>query len=291
MVVLSRFRTLWGLEPGPQQSEWKKKFVELKAHGYAGVEVDLTGQTPEDLQLLRKNCDEIGLETSALIFSSWPSYIGQRPRGLTPDDHAEFFRSQLRLANIIKPVKVNAQSGADHFSWDDSVAFYQKALQVEKEEGFTGRVCHETHRNRSLFTPYATDYILQRVPELTITADISHWVVACERLLDINEEDQEILDRVIPHVGHIHTRIGTTQASQCPEPLNPIFNPEREFFDKLWVRIVQHKHKTDPNGRLIFVPEYGPFPYHPFNSAQSHGDLADDEGARLEVLFKKALGQ
>jgi hypothetical protein len=54
---------------------------------------------------------------------------------------------------------------SDHFSWDDSVAFYRKALQVEKEEGFDGRVCHETHRNRSLFTHYATDYILQKVPE------------------------------------------------------------------------------------------------------------------------------
>lgn len=54
---------------------------------------------------------------------------------------------------------------SDHFSWDDSVAFYKKALQVEKEEGFDGRVCHETHRNRSLFNPYAADYILQKVPE------------------------------------------------------------------------------------------------------------------------------
>lgn len=34
MVVISRFRSLWGIEPGPDQSEWRKKFVELKAHGY-----------------------------------------------------------------------------------------------------------------------------------------------------------------------------------------------------------------------------------------------------------------
>ena len=36
---------------------------------------------------------------------------------------------------------------------------------MEKEEGFEGIVCHETHRNRSLFNPYSADYILQRVPE------------------------------------------------------------------------------------------------------------------------------
>jgi uncharacterized protein YihD (DUF1040 family) len=64
-------------------------------------------------------------------------------------------------------IRVNSQLTlcSDHFSWDDSVRFYQLALQVAKEEGFEGRVCHETHRNRSMFNPYAADYILQKVPE------------------------------------------------------------------------------------------------------------------------------
>jgi hypothetical protein len=35
---------------------------------------------------------------------------------------------------------------------------------------------------------------------LKITADISHWVVVSERLLDEGEEDAAILARVIPHV-------------------------------------------------------------------------------------------
>ncbi|XRM47115.1 hypothetical protein ABZX51_010116 [Aspergillus tubingensis] len=76
-------------------------------------------------------------------------------------------------------------------------------------------------------------FILQRVPELRVTADISHWVVVCERLLDQGEEDREILDRLIPHVRHIHARMGTTQSSQCPEPLNPAFGAERQFFESL----------------------------------------------------------
>jgi hypothetical protein len=108
--------------------------------------------------------------------------------------------------------------------------------------------------------------------------------------------------------------MGTTQASQCPEPLNQAFAEERAFFEKFWLDIVKHKQQTDSNGRLTFVPEYGlvltppevhfmyrkeqtnltcprPFPYHPIGTAQSHGDLADSEGARLEKLFKSAVGQ
>ncbi|KAL4869702.1 hypothetical protein BDV12DRAFT_74888 [Aspergillus spectabilis] len=289
MVVISRFRSLWGIEPGPQQTEWKKRFIEWKAHGYAGIEVDFVGMSPEELQLLRSICDELELEVSVTMFSSWPQYVGPRPRGLTPDYHVKFFREQLRLASILKPVRVSCQSGADYFSWDESVCFYQKALQVEKEEGFKGRVYHETHRNRSLFNPYAADYILQKVPDLKITADISHWVVVCERLLDQAEEDQEILTRVIPHVGHIHTRTGTTQSSQCPDPLNPIFAAEHKFFDDFWLRVAKHKQETDPNGRLIWVPEYGPYPYHPINTAQTHSELADSEAKRLEALFDSVV--
>ncbi|KAL2783496.1 xylose isomerase-like protein [Aspergillus keveii] len=289
MVVIQRFRSLWGIEPGPQQSEWKRRFIGWKEHGYAGIEIDFAGMSPEELQLTRSIADEVGLEISVTLFSSWPKYIGPRPAGLTPEYHAEFFREQLKLASILKPVRVNAQSGADHFSWDGSIRFYQLALQVAKEEGFEGRVCHETHRNRSLFNPYAADYILQRVPELKITADISHWVVVSERLLDEGEEDAAVLSRVIPHVGHIHARTGTTQSSQCPEPLNPVFTAEREFFEKFWVRVIQHRRKTDPESTLTWVPEYGPYPYHPINTAQTFDELADSEGKRLEALFASVV--
>ncbi|KAL5365324.1 xylose isomerase-like protein [Aspergillus floccosus] len=289
MVVLSRFRSLWGVEPGPNQTEWKKRFVEWKAHGYAGIEIDFAGMSPEQLQLLRSLCDEVGFEASVTLFSSWPQYVGPRPRGLTPDVCLEFFRGQLKLASILKPVVVNAQSGADYWTWDESVYFYQKALQIEKEEGFEGKVCHETHRNRSLFNPYAADYILQRVPELQITADVSHWVVVCERLLDQAAEDQEILNRIIPHVGHMHTRTGTTQSSQCPDPTHPAFAAEREFFEKFWLGVITHRQRTDPSSRITWVPEYGPFPYHPIGTAQTYSELADSEGKRLETLFHRAV--
>lgn len=35
---------------------------------------------------------------------------------------------------------------------------------------------------------------------IRVTADISHWVVGCERLL-VHHEDRELLARVLPHVS------------------------------------------------------------------------------------------
>lgn len=51
--------------------------------------------------------------------------------------------------------------------------------------------------------------------------------------------------------------MGTTQSSQCPEPEDPVFSDVKEFFDKFWIRVVQHWAKKDKNAVITFVPEYG----------------------------------
>ncbi|GJD03287.1 xylose isomerase TIM barrel [Colletotrichum higginsianum] len=80
-------------------------------------------------------------------------------------NHLDFYRKSLERAQILKPVKVNAQSGSDVWTLDQSVEFYRGTFKIDEELGFAGRVTHETHRNRSLFTPYATKYILEKVPK------------------------------------------------------------------------------------------------------------------------------
>ena len=62
---------------------------------------------------------------------------------------------------------------------------------------------------------------------------------------------------MVHQVGHIHTRIGTTQSSQCPDPSNPVFTAEREFFEKYWLEIMEWKKRQDPDCRITWVPEYG----------------------------------
>ncbi|KAK9779569.1 putative Xylose isomerase-like TIM barrel domain-containing protein [Seiridium cardinale] len=284
-MEIKRLRTLWGVEPGEDMSEWDKLFPELVKIGFDGIEIDTANLQPPDFPKLRALCDKHGLAITALIFSSWPQYVGPRPKGLTPDDHLKFYREQIKQASVLKPLKINAHSGSDVFTPEQSVEFYKGTFAIDEELGFAGRVTHETHRNRSLFNPQATGYILSRVPNLRITLDISHWVVVSERLLDTSEEDIELIEQMVPHVEHIHARIGTTQASQCPEPMNPAFREEREFFERTWLRVLEHRLKSNDTRPLTFVPEYGPFPYHPINSKQTHGEVANSEATRLYGMF------
>lgn len=50
------------------------------------------------------------------------------------------------------------------WSVEDSVTFYLGTLVVDSELGLEGKVCHETHRNRSCFNPLTTVQILRQVP-------------------------------------------------------------------------------------------------------------------------------
>ncbi|KAJ5771972.1 hypothetical protein N7520_002501 [Penicillium odoratum] len=283
---IDRFRTTWGIEPGNNLENWAKWFQELKTLGYSGVEVNIHQLDPDNhFPLLRKICDDLDFEISALAHSSWVDYLGPRPVGLKAADHLRNYRAALQLAEPLNPVSFNFQSGEDAWNIEESVKFYRGTLGVDKEFGLSGRVYHETHRNRSLFTPYAAQQILRAVPELRITADFSHWMICLERLLDIGEGDRAMMDSIIPHVYHIHARIGTTQASQCPEPLNPIFEQERLCFERLWTKVIQCRFEQNPESSIIIVPEYGPFPYHPIGSSKTHGQVADEEGKRLQVAF------
>lgn len=43
---------------------YSKRRDELTIANAAGIEIDFAGMSPEELQLLRSICDEVGLETS-----------------------------------------------------------------------------------------------------------------------------------------------------------------------------------------------------------------------------------
>ncbi|KFZ02879.1 hypothetical protein V502_11428 [Pseudogymnoascus sp. VKM F-4520 (FW-2644)] len=282
MSVL-RFQTVWGVEPGKDYVHWAKWFPDLKAQGYTGVEIDITELLAE-LPALRALLDKVGLECTVLIHTEWPGYVGPKPTGMKPEHHLKRYRDQIKNAKLLKPIKINSQSGDDGWSIEESVEFFRGTLVADAEGGLTGKVSHETHRNRSFFSPYNTAKILAQVPELKVTLDISHHVVVAERLLDSGPDDDKLLAKIIPHVTHIHARIGTTQASQCPDPTNPVFDSERQFFEKIWKQVITQFDKSEP---ITFVPEYGPFPYHPIGSVLTFSELADKEGSRLQTLFEQ----
>ncbi|CAI7586845.1 unnamed protein product [Penicillium pancosmium] len=68
MVLRSRYRSTWGIPPGPGQSNWESRLREWKLHGYSGVELNLNfdGKLIENLENTRQFCDSEGLEIAVV---------------------------------------------------------------------------------------------------------------------------------------------------------------------------------------------------------------------------------
>lgn len=116
-------------------------------------------------------------------------------------------------------IHVNAHSGCDSWSIEDSKAFLKGALVIEKEVEIL--ICHETHRRRIFWNPFNFRDILkgdESLAELKVNLDISHWVVCLERIFATESSEKEngavdgwwpeVLDLLKKHCYMIHARVG-----------------------------------------------------------------------------------
>ena len=82
-------------------------------------------------------------------------------------------------------------------------------------------MAHATQLRRYLCCPFATARLLRRVPSLRLTADLSHWVIKSERLLDAPEEARLLGSCIAPAVDHLHARLGAPRLPKLSDPRDP----------------------------------------------------------------------
>ena len=229
------FRHLWGLS-----APWEDLFPRIQARGYAGIEAPLP--PPADQDRFRTLLAQHGFAYIAQIFTI----------GATVDDHLASFRQQVERAATLQPHLINAHSGRDAWSAEESARFFDHALAIEAEVGIP--VAHETHRSRILFTPWTTSRLLAQFSTLKLCADFSHWVCVCERLLD---DQQEVLEQCAPRCIHIHARVGYEEGPQVPDPRAPEYERHVAAHEGWWQRIWEAQAAAGATVTTL-TPEFGP---------------------------------
>jgi len=122
-------------------------------------------------------------------------------------------------------------------------------------------ISFETHRGRIFHHPARTTRLLDRMPPTRLTLDLSHWHVACERVLGAHDAEERawLHAEVVPHVDHIHARVGSTQAPQVPYGSEG--DPEaRAAHEAIW-REVWRRKRARRAEEVTMTPELGPPPY------------------------------
>lgn len=232
---------IWGMKHLPLEYALEK----IKSSGYDGAEIGLDPDIQDIYQVkqLFKNYD---LELLAQLSSA---------KGSTPGKLYTDYISKLDKILEIAPVKVNCHTGRDFYTVEENKKFIREAEILSQKHDIA--VIHETHRGRFSFCTALIGKYIDAFPDLKLTADFSHWCVVSESLL---EDQQEILNKVIPHCSHIHARVGYAQGPQVPHPNAGEYREELQQHLQWWKKIVQHHQHIDEK-EFTITCEFGPLPY------------------------------
>ncbi len=130
-----------------------------------------------------------------------------------PAEHLQDLDRKLAWAAELAPRFVNVLAGNDRWDLAQQVEFFGQALELGRKHG---QFCSfETHRSRSLFTPWLTLDLIRQLPDLRFTSDISHWIVTCERLLDDPHDDLSPFVEVLPDMRLIMEISGHGNSAQA----------------------------------------------------------------------------
>lgn len=176
-------------------------------------------------------------------------------QGETPDDHLRSLEEQFEFALECGSERVNHHAGRDIFSFEDNVRILERIVALGRASGIPVMV--ETHRSRPTFAATETRRYLERLSDLRLTADFSHWMVVHES--DLSDQE-DTLTLAIERSDHIHARVGYAEGPQIPDPRAPEWKDQVDRHVVIWHRIAE-RHRTSESVGLTITPEFGPPPY------------------------------
>lgn len=219
-----------------------------KQEGYDGIEVWWPGDEKGQIELfnaLKKHRLQVGF-----LCGGWQTEV---------QPHFETFQTNVRAAAANPwqtPLYINCHSGKDHFSESDNLKFIRVTEQIRSETNVP--IYHETHRGRILFAAHIARQYLEKVAELKLTLDISHWCNVHESLL---EDQVETVTMALSRTEHIHARIGHAEGPQVNDPRAPEWDKVVQQHLNWWDSVVNRKKAS---GELLTIlTEFGPADYMP----------------------------
>lgn len=215
-------------------------FQRCKQDGFDGVETVLAAlkESPEEIRAL---CEKHQLRLIGHVITP----------GKTPEDDRASLERQVKLALDCGSEMINCHLGSDFFGYGENIGLFARAGELSRETGIP--LTQETHRGRALYNLPDILRYLEALPDLELTADISHLM--CVHESDLSNR-WELLEKMAPRCRHVHARVGFAEGPQVPHPLAPEWTDLCGIYLKFWKMVLKAR-----GGNLTVTPEAGPPPY------------------------------
>ena len=267
-------KTLWGVEGSGDDHQWDSMFTRIASEGYSMVECVSIFSYGGDAQFFRDLADKhnlgiiVQIHTSGGYFhDSEYVYCGS----FQLEDHLRSVEKEIDIALQVKPAFINCHGGVDAWDHETQVQFLLGAMDIAKRKNV--KIMFETHRQRIFCNPFQTrdllrDDRLKDHPDLNLTADLSHWIVSCERQLHATNNSTtrdpwwpELLEQVAQRTTLIHCRIGHPQGPQVPDVTDPLYHADVRAHLDMWTTIWNVLRKKETMAEMVCEVEHGPPPY------------------------------
>jgi len=231
--------SLWSLIGLPMNApEWTldEKCARVKAAGFEGMECWLA---PDQEQSHQAALDAHGLRLT----------LGHHPHTL--DDVRQTISQAVRLGADF----VFAQPLTPYVPLSEAVPFLREARRIAHDAGLPLFI--ETHRNNIPESLNQALMLVDQMPEVRFTADLSHFVVIGEFY---GWQDEGALERMMPvleRTSHLHGRISSGEQVQMD--VGDGSGETAQFHVRLWAQAMRGwLANAGPGDIFPFASELGP---------------------------------
>ena len=238
------FQSLWGMGALPFGGgpEWSvaEKLEALVDSGFDGIDIAWTPGLPATETVARAQA--AGVDFGVTCF---PTSV---------DHFAELVKTFGSLDP--GPVYLNLQPVPKVFTVEEGAAYLREWSRIADAAGF--RLLVETHRDRMTTDLRFTLQPIEAVPQMRLTADLSHYLVGQEFAWPVSDENHQLIRRVLERTQMFHGRVASREQVQISiswehhRPWLDLFLGWWEEGFRLW------RERSGPDDDLIFVTELGP---------------------------------
>jgi len=266
MRRLQVYTSLWAMQPHDQSGiklPYDQVCEMVAGAGFDGMAIDLGASDVAVAHQVRPHMQANGLTPLIVAF---PNTI----ESLEDTLHmaADFGAPFVDVIGQVMPVAL-----------DDMVPVIEAWMVMADRIGVP--VQFETHRNCITNDLYTTLQLLDRIPEMRICADLSHYVVDREFWYPVSDHDMGLMSRILHRSDSFQGRVASRQQIQ----LQLDFAQHQkwvELFKRWWREGLADWRARNPEGDCIFVCELGP-PEYAMTDAQ--GREMSDRWAEAQLIM------
>ncbi len=267
-MELQIFQSLWAMERLPMNAgrEWSRaeQIARIAGAGFDGVGVEFLPDAPMDVCAL---AIESGLKIVALCF----------PR--TVDDLKPVLAGVARVGREHVD-HVNLQPNVRPFTVAECLPYVHGWQELAAAAGVELYV--ETHRDRMTTDLLFTLQLLDAVPSLRVTADLSHFVVGREFEWPVDETNHALIHRILDRASAFHGRVASREQVQLQISF-PHHRPWLDLFGSWWEEgFRRFRARSAPDATLTFMTELGPPEWYAM-TGRSGEELSDRWAEALQL--------